>query len=244
MSDEAPIDIFAAMRNYKPKNSKNGKRYLSRATVQFTVPEIYFDLNSRKAARGFAEMLAARAKFLLQNGQTLSGAPMPNAAPATIERRRYREQQAARGGFAHPRYRDDRFRARAIRRYRERFVAPRLGQFTPRAGNLFGTESGMLAASPAVKAETHGRFVMFFATSRAVTDRKGTSSAVQRVFSRVGIWSEAAMREPGIQDGLRQLMRSLVVHRFGRIANELIRIAQNVNTTLDKVEDIADAEAI
>src|SRR5688572_4010759 len=88
----------------------------------------------------------------LRRGLDPSGTPLPRVDPDTMDRRKDREAQAARGGAADPRFRKHK-KARA--NFRRRFLAPRVpggplhepGRGVPRG--LMGLESGLLFRSVA-----------------------------------------------------------------------------------------------
>lgn len=208
-------------------------------TIEFTAPDLSFAVDERKVAQLACEAITETVRENLQAGLAPDGSPMPDASLATVIRREYRTEQQARGKQPSPRYKDPKFRARAVKNWNRRFIAARLGEFYPaaRAGRTVGTESGMLAASPKAVPSVDGNgWTMWFAATRARTDSKG-SSAVQRVFGPRPIWSEAAMRQPRIQEALRQVAGGLVASRTQKLLNELVRTAR---LTKDLAEDVGD----
>jgi hypothetical protein len=243
MADEKPrlIQLFAALKAYRPSVSSGG-RYRARATVEWRVPEIVFNADGAKIAKEVALALAARAKRLLQAGLDLSGRPMPQSAAATVERRDYRRRQGQRGGQAAARYKDPKFRAKVKRHFDQRFHAVKLGYFPPQGGSTFGRESGMLAASPAVVAEAGGVFRMFFAAARAAVGGSGTS-AVTRVFSRVGLGVPYWMADPTIQEKLRELARELWPDRLERLVDEVEHLGENVAELVEDPEEASQPGA-
>jgi hypothetical protein len=171
-----PIELFGMLRKFKPP-SKNG-RSRDRMTIEFRAPEVYFDGDEKKVAQSVAVTLSEVIKANLSAGLDMAGKPLPAASPATIERREYRAKQAARGGAADDRY-DQRTKfARGVKRnFTKRFRTAKMGTFGPDSsvggGKLFGYESGMLARSVKVVAESSGSFRLFFGIKVLVIDNSG-----------------------------------------------------------------------
>lgn len=253
-------------------------RHSGRMTVEFTVPDIAFTMDDRKAAATYAAVLEKVAQQNLGSGLDLNGRPLPGADSATINRRKYRLEQAQRGGMPSAKFgRDisDRVVAEHIRHGRSpsktaannarilkahsrvlekarknfvrRFSSAQIGMTPPDAslggGRSFGIESGLLAKSIKVVVEEGGRFVMYFAGTRAFSSGGGAKSAVARVFQRIGLFTAEGLRQPGIQEGLVQLKKDLFQSRLERGRKLLSELAGQARDLVQRAEDAAEVDA-
>lgn len=239
------IDIYADLRR-KPKSgpmARGGGR--PRMMVEFRCPDIRWDVSDRnvKTQLGvFAKLLQTTARVRLLSGRDFAGRPLPTAAAATVERRRYRMAQAARGGQAHERYIDQRFRGATVRNFNRRFNAARLGHFSPKGGSMFGRESDMLAWSITVAPVASGSWGLFVANARGLIGSDG-DSAIGRFVRRVGAWSQEAMRHPTIQEGLRNLQRGLRIARGQRLGGVLRALRSSAAELAEQAETLGDVDA-
>jgi hypothetical protein len=138
----------------------------------------------------------------------------------------------------------------AGRSLKGRFTAPRLGAYDPRTyDNLrFGRESGMLADSLIVIA-ARGAWLLRFAMPRGKPDSSGRS-AVERVFGRIGLWTQGAQNSPKVQVALRALAGSLIVEKpaasilskLSGALNLLRRTVGEAEAIGRSVEDIGEGE--
>lgn len=214
------ISLFAALKQRQVSVGQRG----ARMTIEFTAPDISFQADEHRIAQLACEAIAQTVRENLQTGRAPDGTPMPAAALATVIRREYRADQLARGGQPSDRYKDPKFRSRAVKAWKRRFIAAQLGEFQPKSGaRTFGSDSGMLAASPrAVPSADGNGWTCWFAAARSKPDKKGRS-AVERVFTRIPVWSKAAMEQPKIQEALRNVAQGLLVNRAGKLLGELMR---------------------
>lgn len=230
------VEIFGVLRKKQAVRSKTtGGLAGARMTIVFTVPDIRVDTRESKIAQTVARAVEKQIKANMLNGLSPSGFPMPPVAAATVRRRRYRYAQGQRGGLT------DHFRKksennRALKNFSRRFDAKLLGRFLPGVGvrqGLFGLESGMLAKS--VRAVPEGTtWRVYFAGPRGNLDRSGTS-AVNRVFRNVQPWSQAAMQQGIIQDGLKQAVQERLIVNGRLILTQAKRV---VSTFTDIFEII------
>lgn len=212
MSD-TKIDLFGGLK-IERQNARSGERKggPARVTVEFTAPDLVWHADENAIAGEVAQAIADTIRENLLGGRAPDGSPLPPIAPATQARRRFRLEQAGRGGEAAPRVRDGAARARARENWVDRFRAPKLGMQQPMPGaRTFGVESGLLARSVAAIADA-GVWRVFFAAIRARLDRSN-ANAVLRVFKRIGIWNAAAMSQPRVQQALRNVRDKLLTKR-------------------------------
>jgi len=234
--------IINLMAGLKQRTLKSGQ---TRAFVEIKAEDLTFVNDPEGLAKGVAEAIRAAISTNLKAGLAPDGSPLPTVAPATVERREYRDMQYATGSTP-VNYSTDillsipspglswgdkrkqerlnrRLRVEERRKRREsrasarglkgRFTAPKLGEYDPRThDNLrFGRESGMLADSLIVIA-ARGAWLLRFAMPRGKPDNSG-ASAVDRVFSRIGLWTQGAQNNPAVQAALRSLANGLVVNK-------------------------------
>lgn len=219
--------LFGELQRRAAQGRGKAKMYL-----EFTTPDLAIQMDEKEIGAEFAKLLETTISQRLLDGKQPDGSPMPGLATATVRRRAYRASQGDRGGAAHGRFKDSAFRSTVARNYRKRFSASKLGYFKPGGYHTFGLESGMLAKS--VKAVFEGgHWAIYFAAARGNIERGG--SAVQRVFSRVKVWSQAAMQQQDIQEGLRAIARGLLAMRAKKLAGALAE-------TLRNVDDIAEQD--
>ena len=227
---EPPIDIFASMRGRTPGRGK------SRMTIEFTAPELYWQGDANAVAAETAEVITATIRDNLQAGRDPSGRPLPSPAPATVERRAARLQQAGRGGQAAARITDPKKRAEVQRNYERRYRASKLGQFAPAASSWFGVESGMLAVSVKAVAQ-NGKWVVYFAGPRGLFESATGSSAVKRVFERIGMWTPAAMRQASVQKALRKMHDAMLGHRVSRLLGALRQLKREAEGLVEAAQE-------
>lgn len=202
-----PIDIFGGLKIDR-REGRAGKPGSARVVCEFTAPSLVWHADEKAIAGEVAEAMQLTIQENLLRGLAPDGTPLPSPAAATLERREYRLDQATRGGQASDQVTDKRERSTIARNWRRRFKAARLGMQSPRAGaRSFGLESGLLAMSVKAVAEA-GVWKVYFAVIRAKLDDSG-SSAVLRVFKRIGMWNAAAARQPRVQEALRSAQKKL-----------------------------------
>lgn len=243
------FELFGTLRRKgRDLERGSGARGRDRMLIHFTVPSITWDLSLpgiRAALKPFAELLQMDARFKLLSGRDLGGKALPAASAATIDRRRYRKAQAARGGQVAERYKDPEVRARGRRNYDRRFTAALSGSFPPDGryggGAWLGVESGLLALTIVVAPLEQG-WGLFVANARGVLDRGG-DSALGRVFRRVGAWSRDAMAQPEIQAGLRAVQDAVKQVRSARFASLVRSIRSDVSGIAQQTEAIGQAQA-
>lgn len=240
------IDIFGSLRD---KSHGRAGSALSKASIQFTAPDIKFDGSDAAEmviAGNVAKVITELIRTNLLAGRDPSGRPLPAPDADTMVRREYRDEQAARGGKAAPQFTRGHKKARS--NFRKRFRAPRLGMFDPRnppVEGKFGIESGMLAKSAVAAPERDGTWRVYFAGPRA--NKQDGESAVDRVFKRIAPWSRQGMRQPAMQDALRasvgDLMRVRGRKAIGSVFNELRRLSGNTQSLANELEAAAEAES-
>ena len=158
-----------------------------RGVAGATVPSATIVVDPTQLKQQIALAVAAQVRENLARGLAPDGVPLPALSPATIRRRQYRAEQAARGGAPDERFTDEAFRARAEANYRERFPPGK----APAGGVRPGVESGTLLSG--IKAEG------------------GAVTAPARGHLRtLGLWSAAAQRQPQFRRRLQAIARSLI----------------------------------
>ncbi len=237
------IEVFGALREHTTRHASGRRAAKDRMTIAFDAPDLVFVSSESRIAQLGAQAIQRQIQENLRKGLQPSGQPLPAAAPATLERRRYRAQQAARGGALSPHTTDPQVRGRGLRNWRRRFVAPRLGAFTPKPSAMFGTESGMLAESVKALPEPPSGFKVFFAGPRGNLDRSGLS-AVGRVFRRIAPWTRAAMRQGHVQEAMRRMLTNIFVGRARRMMETLAEFGRNVATLVSQDEDTRQGDAL
>ena len=235
------IDLFAALRRTGGRYSKKlGRSVGNKAVIEFTPPDLHFHHDEAALAQGAAAAITEIIKSNMLAGKAPDGSPLPAVSAATVKRREYRDKQAANGGKPTA-MKNEKKIARGLRSWQRRFRSAQLGEFTPLAhGNdRFGLESGLLAASPRAVPGPAGTWHVFFANNRGLIDVKG-SSAMERVFSRITIWSDQANRQPAMQKSLQRLADGLIAVRALKILAEASRAAGTIGAISDQAADAAD----
>jgi len=238
MADK-PIELFAALRTKSTVGASGRRKAADRLMIEFEAPEIYFSADEAAIAGILATRLTEMARQNMALGRMpFTGAPLPAADSATLERRQYREKQASRGGEITPRIKDPKSRADGQKNWRRRFTAPRLGAFTPGQGvptGLFGIESGMLAKSLKAVASAAGTWQVFVAGPRGNLDRSGTSAMgrVRRIFEV----TQQAMAQPQVQQALRQVAQGLLVKRGQKLLGEAFRTMSLLRGLAEETSD-------
>jgi hypothetical protein len=238
------FDIFASLR-HKVTGGRGGFGGRNKLFVEFRTPDLEFRVDDDLVAKTTAEAIALTMRTNMLRGLDPSGRPLPQVAQSTIARREARVKQFQRGGRADSRYSEKGY-PDARKNFRKRFSAPRVpgGPHEPSAASLprnrIGVESGLLARSIAAGKERPGVYGVYFANVRAVTDKSG-KAAVQRVFEQLGVWTQEAMRQPLIQEALKQTAQSIIVRKrkesladFGRA------LSQTTKSVIGLGKDLSD----
>jgi hypothetical protein len=245
-----PIELFGQLATKRVTWRHRGATLTSasanKAFVEITTPSVQLQLDEEVLAGKVAAWVQATIRDHLLAGKAPDGTPLPAASPATVARRRYRDVQF--GGARQTKIRKlsekhgggtsvreswrkhdkGSMAAQAVTGLRLRYQAARLGTFDPRtfSNDLFGLESGMLARSVFCKSKAPG-WAVYFADNRTRIDSKG-GSAVARVFSRVGLWSAEAMRQPEIQALMQTLITDVAYHRGAHALQELATVLREL----------------
>jgi len=220
----APIDILAGLKIQRPRTPG------ARCVVEWSAPTLAFTADATVIAGELAQAYCDAIRELL--------AGMPAAPAATLQRRRYRVEQAGRGGepagwSSVGGHLDADERREAKRRYFERFRAPKMGLVEPRPGETRqGTESGMLAQSLVSEMFAPGQFRVYFAGPRARLDRTG-ENAVLRVFKKFPSLLKDAAKSATFMRALDRAREQL----FGKGTLALLRSAVS---TAGAVQDLAE----
>lgn len=235
------IDIFGVLRKKAGKariTQAHGGEIKARMTVVFSVPDLKIDVTESKIAATVARAVETQMRTNMLNGLSPSGLPMPAISAGTVERRRYREWQGARGGQT-DHFKKQKKNDRAAVNFKRRFDAKVLGRFVPGVGvtrGLFGVESGMLAKS--IKAVPEGQtWRVYFAGPRGNIDKWGTS-AVNRVFKNVSIWSQTAMNQSIVQQGLKQALNERLLHQGRRALTEIRQVVGDIGQSLEAIRSM------
>jgi len=258
----APVRPLAALKQLGERAGAKGTAWGAKWGLEITVPDLVFDTSEAKIAAIVAKGIQETLRDNLSHGRQPDGSPMPTVSPATVERRAYRARQAgqAAGGLGLSRARRSHQqqmehlvgtaeKGRANRRaMRRRFKAAASamkgpgpeGTWVPKDAHTWGHESGLLAASARVVADlAGGGYKVFFADKRgSFADANSGQTAVQRVFARIPIWTQAAMAQPRIQAALAQAASSIIVSRAGRALSGLLDVAVRALETVEGVEPI------
>jgi hypothetical protein len=235
------IDIFAGLRRVKA-----GSR--EKMVIEFRAPELMVDIGDPEAMKGVAEACAQVMRENMLAGLTPSGAPLPPAKASTIERRRYRELQGDREGDVAPRFSRSskasrKFYRNAKRSFFKRYKT-KIGLFTPSGPGVirgrFGVESGLLAKSLVGVPSGEGRYKVVAANARSIVDAKSGKSAMGRVFGQGGIaaWSKHAMRDPRIQNALKEAQAAMFKRQRRDFARALVQTAQSVSSLAETATDV------
>jgi hypothetical protein len=216
-------------------------------TIEFTAPQLMVRIDDPEAMKGVAEACALVMRENMLAGLTPSGTPLPPAKASTIRRRKYRELQGKREGDVSPRYSRSskssrKFYRNAKRSYFKRYKT-RLGIFDPSGPGIirgkFGVESGLLAQSLVGLPSGNGKYRVVAANARSIVDSKSGESAMTRVFGRGGIktWSKHAMRDPRIQEALREAQSAMFKRQRRDFARALVQTAQSVGSLAETVTE-------
>ncbi len=230
---DQPIELTAQLRAASKKTRGRGFGWDIRTT---SPTRIVFRGDRKEIARDLAVLMAERIRTALQSGRTVEGKPLPAADRSTLERRRYRAEQAGRGGKWAQRYKTP-AKGGAGARFRRRVDS----KFTPRlpVSPHRGFDTGLLAGSLKIKAQG----VRWLLT---VHPKRASNAILTRVFGPGGIaaWSPGAMRTPEMQEGLRELLRRQLSAdsraAWRRIGSELKRTLKNVASLFEAAEDVAE----
>lgn len=242
------IDMYAGLRRLDPGALVKGGR--SKFVIEFRAPDLTFTPSEWLIAGTVALAITETVRGNLLAGRDPTGGALPAIGAETKERRAYRLAQSQRDGSLSVRInRDKDMRRKGRKNFRRRYYAARTvnpmgGDFRPLGGDLFGVESGMLAASAKASAGPDGAWRVFFASPRGVADRKSGRSAVQRVFSRIPFWSAAAMKQPRIQESLRQVQAGLLASRRAQAINLLTKTIRLTKSIAREAEAVATTEAV
>lgn len=252
------IDVFGGINLVR--NGKN--RRSAKVVVEFKAPSLVFAPQHKAIAKTLADAMAAKFRDLMLSGQWLDGRPLPNVAPKTAIRRRFRLLQIERGPAAlvlarKAVHKDTRERKRIDRRYKTEKLGTTYPSHALSDRNLVGLESGTMAQFT-VAARGEGMQV-FAPNVRGKIDRSG-SSAWLRVLKKMGgfkrmdgILSTPTMIVARLSawwscfklDGTRMVSSKDFrrgVRSLKRIGDELAETAQRFGDIAQEAEQIAEPD--
>jgi len=252
----ASINVWAGMQIVRDRRGKNAK-----VVVEFRAPELKFTPDERVVAKRLADGLTQTFRRYLSEGKWLDGHPMPAAPQSTIDRRRLRMEQIARGGQAkrvsgkvgsgfsptsvplvasRAVVRAHEMRNNIARRYQTK----RMGRTDPSAATsglgVAGLESGTTARSIAVQMVGKGARI-FVADIRGKLDKTG-SSAWMRVLRKMGGLKRLTnvFDDPLVATSMRLAWRELFTLNGRRLGGELAKTAQLLKGIAKDAEKLAE----
>jgi len=238
-----PVNILASLSERFRAGGRGS--YGRQSFVEVKSDELWIDLDEKKIAEPLAVALGEQARANLLTGKWIDGRPFPALDADTVTRREYRAEQGKRGGRpagagvrknaplalrAVAKTANSRI-ARTVRKYNERFRAPKLGKFTPMGGSVPGNESGMTAASFVMVYETALRaFRGYFAGARGLRRDRTGMTAVERLAARVGGGVNAAlmMSTPAAQKALEQVAQGIVAKNKAALLKAVMETARSL----------------
>lgn len=217
-----PISLVAGFKDVS-RTLKSG-RVSKQAAIQIeTEGDAWFDPDCKTATAAIAEAIKTTLREALLRGERPDGGAMPLITESTKEQRESLERTFAEG--------------RATRRQQAEFKS-RLGTFTPKSGGPRGVLSGLLANSFSVQRNRDGKgFTVYVAAKRGKPDPGDTTSALERVYGGVPIWSQAAMERPAIRAALSKGSESLIVRDLQLLAAGLKAVDEAMQTIEDESEE-------
>lgn len=246
-SQSGVIDLFAGLRVIGSTRGATGGGGVSKATVEISAPKFLVNLDEPELAGAMAVAVADAMRANVNAGAKLDGTPARPLAASTIERRQYRREQGQRGGQAADRYTDKTFRRDVKKHWRERFKAPRAGEFNPAHSaapiERRAVESGLLLASIVAEPTAAGGWKVFFANNRALVDRAG-NSPVQRAFDmRPQAWQKV-VQQKAVHKRLEFALKAaaqgkspLKAAKSGNLLGELGRTAQLTQSIAETAQE-------
>ena len=241
------IDIFADLRKVKRKLRKVGKsgRTHTRGAFQIDIrlPELKLTFDDKEAAQSYTSAILSTIKGNWRKGKQPDGKPLPSISGASVQRRQYREAQAHRSGEASDKIKDSKARSRSLKSWDRRYKTSRLGHYGDKipensSKRIFGYESGLLIES-LVAFPKGDVFSIFAAKNRAAADKKGTS-ALERVFKRVPIWSKSANNQAHVQEALQDTIRMTIKSKANRAVKEALRTLRRLKSLGDSMKQFED----
>ena len=232
-----PVNILAGLADLS--SGRPGDKWGLRVVTEGLWVDLDDDRVARDGAAGIQQVIRAN----MQSGRAPDGAALPGAAPATIKRREYQVAQAARGGTVRE-VKGTSLKAKVSRGFKRRFrSSARLGVFTPKAGTAFGFASGMLASSAAVVHTGKGVYEVFFAASRGrFADKKSGKTAVQRVFERIGLWTQRAMDQPSMRKVMAEIVKARIANAQAALGKSLMDMIRQTQELAAEVEAAGEDE--
>lgn len=234
----SPINLTAGLKDVSRKG-KTGEKM----AIQIESDDLIFDPDDKAMAAAVAAAMVEECKRQLLAGRRPDGTALPGLKPATSKRREDEVAQGSRGGEAHPRYKDAKFRARVKKNYDRDYTLSRGGKaFTPEeVAGPRGVVSGMLVESFFARPNRDGRGVTIYVAAKRGRPRKGeTLSALQTVYGEGGsLLSKALMTSRSVQKAIGD---ALAASFLGKNGNRLVKSVLDAVEALNEVgESAADA---
>lgn len=231
------IDLFAGLRSKEVKLSKlRGGGQGFKSFVEIIAPAFHVNVDEREIAGAFAKGLTT----ILQNA-LLTGTAGRTPEAATLDRRRYREKQSARGGQIDPRIKDKTDRARGIKSWKQRFRSVRgtkADPANPPARGVWGVDSGLLVRSLRAFNEGGGStWRIFAADNRGLKDRSAMS-ALDRVFGGMNLHS--LFKRGGVDRLTQETISALVLKRGVGALKSLLQAGQRLRSLGRSVENLGE----
>src|SRR5262245_22540997 len=100
MAKSEAVNVFASLQRKEQIRNASGTLSKARVFIEFEAEDLWFNPDEEAIAQVAAVAIAKTIQSNMLTGHKPDGTPLPAADEATVERRAYRDAQAASGGRA------------------------------------------------------------------------------------------------------------------------------------------------